>query len=173
MGRTKLIRLLQSPSSRAVVVTAVTCVAYLAAVKGCSDFQVELYKDAIPAEFELDHIIYHDGTSGFREGCGVAIFKVSQRTLARFGREGDVFLSSATLGRVKKPDHQYQSWRATPPPSGVYVLQGGAAGCIDSPPPVWREITEAAREGGFFTIGPEKDLLFVPKLGILVFSHSG
>ena len=149
----------------------------IAPIQGCEYFQVKIYKDALPPQFEIRSLIYHDGKSGLREGCGAAIFKLSEKTVNEINEQGIEFFKDATHGRVERSKETYRAykpWQATPAGFEAErdnLLRGSP--CIDNPPPIWTEIENATRGGGFFTTGHEIDILVVPKLGVIVFSHNG
>lgn len=141
-------------------------------IKGCNHWQVELYRKAIPPQFELGEIVYHDERSDLREGCGVAIFRLSEESLARIHREGLTYLESARLGRDGVPYHQYQSWKATPAAKEENLFRG--AHCVEEEHELLKHAQRFRRkEGAFFTTGPEQDLVLIPSLGVLIFSHNG
>lgn len=164
------------PLVRIARVAALIAIVVIAPMKGCEFMQVELYKDSIPLQLELDHLVYHDEESDLRESCGVAVFKLSEKTLSQVNEQSLAFLATATLGRDGDNYHQYDAWRATPEP-GISMresklLRGGH--CIDNPPAIWGEIEKATYEGSaYFTTGSEQDLVIVPRLGVIVFSHNG
>lgn len=147
-------------------------VVILVPMKGCSHLQVSLYRQAIPPQFELLEVMHHDAVSGFREGCGFAIFRLSDADLTRIRRHGLAHLGAARLGRDGKPYHQYKPWSATPAPGDEHLFRG--TGCIDDPPELLKRAERAAdKEGAFFTTGHEQDLVVVPALGILIYSFNG
>ena len=144
----------------------------LVPMKGCSHWQVSLYRQAIPPQFEPLRILHHDEVSDFREGCGFAIFRLSDKDLARLRSEGLAYLETARLGRDGDPYHQYKPWSATPAPRDENLFRG--VSCIDEPPELLNQAIRAAyKEGAFFTTGHEQDLVVIPALGILVYSYNG
>lgn len=144
----------------------------LVPMKGCSHLQVSFYRQAIPPQFESLEVLHHDEVSGFREGCGFAIFRLSDKNLARLRSDGLTHLETARLGRDGKPYNQYKPWNATPAPMDELLFRG--ASCINEPPELLNQAQRAAyKEGAFFTTGDEKDLVVVPALGILIYSFNG
>ena len=68
------------PPAIALRVAAGACtllVLVAAPMKGCSHMQAEMYRQAIPPQFELLKVVHHDEVGGFREGCGFAVFRLS------------------------------------------------------------------------------------------------
>jgi hypothetical protein len=141
-------------------------------MKGCSHVQVELYRQAIPPQFELVEVLHHDEIVGFREGCGYAIFRLSEDNLARIRRQGLTYFEAAELGRDGKPYHQYQPWKATPTSEHEQLLRG--QNCAGEPSELLERAQRAAgNEGAYFTTGHEQDLVVVPALGLLIYSYNG
>lgn len=144
----------------------------LVPMKGCSHWQVSLYRQAIPHQFELLEVLHHDEVSGLREGCGFAIFRLSDKDLARIRSHGMAHLETARLGRDGNPYHQYQPWSATPAPDNEHLFRGQS--CTGDPPELLQQAQQAAdKQGAFFTTGHEQDLVVIPALGILVYSYNG
>lgn len=144
----------------------------LVPMKGCSHLQVSFYRQAIPPQFESLEVLHHDEVSGFREGCGYAIFRLSDKDLARLRSHGLTYLETARLGRDGKQYNQYKPWSATPAPRDEHLFRG--VSCINEPPELLNQAQSAAyKEGAFFTTGDEKDLVVVPALGILIYSFNG
>ncbi len=163
----------RKPPAKFLGVTSIAVALFLLIflpIKGCNYWQVSLYKDAIPPQFELTETIYNDEESGFREGCGTAVFRLSEKTLARIRTEGQSYFESARLGRDGTSYHQYQEWKATPSNAKDRLFRG----CSSGEPEVLKLAHSfLAKEGAFYTTGHEQDLIVVPSLGILVFSYNG
>jgi hypothetical protein len=141
-------------------------------MRGCNYLQGEAYRKAVPPQFDLVEIVYHDEMSDLREGCGVAVFRLSDANLARIRSEGLTYFESARLGRDGDSYHQYQPWRATPAAQHDNLLRG--VHCVDDEPKLLMQVRQAIdEEGAFFTTGPEQDLVVIPSLGVLVFSYNG
>ncbi|CAN7549352.1 hypothetical protein DBR23_23605 [Acidovorax sp. HMWF018] len=163
------------PPTVALRLTSLACallVLILLPVKGCSHMQVELYRQAIPPQFELVEALHHDEIVGFREGCGYAIFRLSEDNLARIRRQGLAYFDAAQLGRDGKPYHQYQPWQATLTDAHDQLFRGQS--CAGEPPELLEQAQRAVgKEGAFFTTGHEQDLVVVPELGLLIYSYNG
>ena len=160
--------------SRSLLAITWISILFVAPIQGCEHLQVKSYEKAIPSPLQFTELTYHDEQSGLLEGCGVAIFKLSPRTLASINQHGLAFLASATVGRDGSEYHHYETWQRTPPTdsSRTRILRGSP--CINRPPDILRIIGNASYQpGSFFTTGREQDLVIVPSLGVLVFSYDG
>ncbi|CAN7454312.1 hypothetical protein LJR074_003010 [Acidovorax sp. LjRoot74] len=163
------------PPAVALRLTSWACallVLILLPMKGCSHMQVELYRQAIPPQFELQKVVHHDEISGFREGCGYAIFRLSEDNLTRIRSQGLAYFATAHLGRDGKPYHLYQPWKVTPAAEHEHLFRGQS--CAGEPSELLEQAVRAAgEEGAFFTTGHEQDLVVVPALGLLIYSYNG
>lgn len=82
--------------SRIVPVVLVAFVAM--AYAGFRVWETSWYKGLIPAALEVDGTVLIDGQSGIREGCGVAIFKLTDPALARIRSSGLAAVAGAGAG---------------------------------------------------------------------------
>lgn len=153
-------------------------------------FQYYWYSLALPAQIQITYPVSIGEESGFREGCGVAVFKVSCKTIESIQKDGLKFFDGATQSRgYPKPSeplsfsdreklsyyayHTYETWKETPVPPGS-VGEGSWFMCSVIRPDVAREIVKAAKlPGSFYTIKPDGQLLVIPTLGYVVFSYNG
>jgi hypothetical protein len=149
---------------------------------GYEAFQYYWYSLVLPSQIQITYPVSIGDESGFREGCGVAVFKVSDKTIEAIQKEGLKFFDAATQGRgYPKPSeplsfsdyHTYDTWKETPvPPS--WVSEGSWFRCSVIRDDVAREIIKAAKlPGSFYTTQPEGQLLVIPSLGYVVFSYYG
>lgn len=163
------------PPAVALRVAAWVCtllVLILVPLKGCSHMQIALYRQAIPPQFELLDVVHHDEVGGLREGCGFAVFRLSEDNLTGIRNQDLAYFEMARLGRDGKPYHQYQSWRATPATEHDHLFRG--QNCAGEPLELLEQARRAAgKEGAFFTTGHEQDLVVVPALGLLIYSYNG
>jgi hypothetical protein len=136
-------------------------------------WQTSIYKGLIPPQLEFVDLIYHDGTtSGFIEGCGVAIFRLTDEVLHNIQASGLSYLDSDLNGRDRSGNGKYEPWKNTPATNEEWLFRG--ATCASDPPSILEQAQRAASEkGAFYTTGHEKDLVVVPSLGLLVLSHDG
>lgn len=163
------------PPAVALRLTSCACallVLILLSMKGCSHVQLELYRQAIPPQFELVEALHHDEIVGFREGCGYAIFRLSEDNLVRIRRQGLAYFDAAQLGRDGKPYHQYQPWQATPTNEHKQLFRGQS--CAGEASELLEQAQRAVgRDGVFFTTGHEQDLVVIPDLGLIIYSYNG
>lgn len=82
--------------SRIVPVVLVAFVAM--AYAGFRVWETSWYKGLIPAALEVDGTVLIDGQSGIREGCGVAILKLTDPALARIRSSGLAAVAGAGAG---------------------------------------------------------------------------
>ena len=139
-------------------------------------YQVRLYRNAIPTKLQIEHLSFHDEQSDLREGCGVAIFQLSDTTLSDIRRQGLGYFSDATLGRDGKDYHQYAPWQQWTPAQRERpeLLRGWHCLDDDHSPALLEDVNKAVKSGeAFYTTGSEMDLIVVPRLKVLVFSHNG
>ncbi len=138
------------------------------------------YARFVPAQLEIAYPVAAGSESGFREGCGVAVYKLSAKTLAAIEKKGIEALDSATQARghldVADRDHHlytYQPWKQTPVPLN-WTSEGTWLMCRVVGSELEREIIAAAKQGGaYYTTKHEAQLLVIPSLGYVVFSHYG
>ncbi|MDP1683231.1 MAG: hypothetical protein Q8L39_15840 [Burkholderiales bacterium] len=153
-------------------------------------FQYYWYSLVLPSQIQITYPVSIGDESGFREGCGVAVFKVSDKTIEAIQKNGLKFFDGATQGRgYPKPSeplsfsdrkklsdyyyHTYETWKETPVPPG-WVSEGSLFMCSVIRDDVAREIVKAAKlPGSFYTTKPEGQLFVIPSLGYVVFSYYG
>lgn len=139
------------------------------------------YRSYIPASFEVDKAVFAgDRVGGFIEGCGVAIFELSERTSRDISEGGVAFLNGNSTTR-DSTHNRYLNWQATPSGErGKYHLfvalvneDAGGSTCVDVPKPVRDDISSAISRPGAFYSGFNKDteLLVIPALRLAIFSH--
>ncbi len=139
--------------------------------------QRQAYRDALPPVLGQGTLLWHQTQSGFREGCGVAIYRLDDAALQALRGPGAAdWLARARQGRDGRPYHAYAPWRETPAPpegAGAPALLRGWPCTPDAPPELAAVSVALARPGSHYTTGPEHDLVVVPALGLLVFSYFG
>lgn len=149
-------------------------------VKGCSYFDEYWYEGFLPESVEVDKALYVGSSSGFTEGCGVAIYRLDAKTLERIRANG---IATIKDGRKTKrhENHLYSVWKETPyvepEPEGVLRsrwLSGLDQGCSDIPDDMNAAIYKAMRSpGSFYATALESGVIIFPKLGWIMFSHFG
>ena len=142
---------------------------------GCSHHQsVGYVRQAVPPALEIDELVYRD--ESFLGDCRIGVFWLSAQTMARVRDEGLAFLQTARSGRHEsmypRANFTYEAWRRTPPEpwNERDVMQ--ARRCLGDVPSELRDIYAVLdREGGYLTVdGRRKDLVLLPRLGLLVVS---
>lgn len=140
------------------------------------------YKSYIPVSFEIDKNVFAgDRTGGFIEGCGVAVFKMSENTSANISGGGVAFLNKNSIIRDNK-HKQYESWQETPfafergeYPVFNHLVNEDAGGntCVDIPASLKENIVSAIKKTGAFHSGfnENTELIVIPTLRLVVFSH--
>ncbi|MEH6420092.1 hypothetical protein [Pseudomonas sp. CGJS7] len=132
----------------------------------------------IPEPLGISHPILIEGESGFREGCGVAIFRMDRSTARAIEQQGLRFFDDVRHSRgFDDPYHTFEPWRPTPNPSDVIddqsLLSLGLT-CADADKTLTDELETAVREpGNFFANGPEKVLVVFPKKRLIVLAYFG
>jgi hypothetical protein len=180
----------RTPRFRRLLVTLMVLVAMFgSAVLAWRYFESEFYKRALPSQIAV---------SGFatigsdlnrlvalvpmrHEGCGGALFRLSDATRASIAREGIAFFRAARQGRGYPdghPDHHYYSyaeWRETPATDSLDRNSAWLGlGCMGLDGETSAKIDAAARQSGsYFTTMREAVLLVIPGLGIAVVSYFG
>jgi hypothetical protein len=141
--------------------------------RACGDFERSHAMQGIPANMLVDELILVDEQSALREGCGVAIFRLSPFTLAEIDHQGLDFFSNSKNGRDNGRYYRYDTWSRTP--SNVpdsKVLRG--LGCVKVDDSLVTALWGAAKTpGSYLGVGYEYDLLVIPKLGLVVRSFNG
>ena len=140
------------------------------------------YGSYIPTSFEIEENVFAgDRIGGFIEGCGVAVFKLSEKTSASISGGGVTFLNKNS--KISNSKHkQYNAWRETPFVFELdeYLVFGhlvnedaGGNTCVDFPSPLKENILSAInRPGAFYTrFNKNTELLVIPSLTLAVFSH--
>ncbi|ARN19272.1 hypothetical protein [Piscinibacter gummiphilus] len=154
-------------------ITWVACACFIPA--GCWHHQsVGYVRQAVPPELEIDELVYREAS--FLGDCRIGVFRLSAQTMARVRDEGLSFLQTARSGRHEsmypRAGFSYEAWRRTPPEprNERDVMQ--ARWCLGHKPSALEDIYAVLdREGGYLTVdGSEKDLVLLPRLGLLVVS---
>ena len=143
-------------------------------------FQYYWYAQVLPSEIEIADPVPAGEESGFREGCGVAVYKLTASSLEAIKKKGLGFFEGATQARgySNPSDHHYhyytyQPWKETPIPVG-WTSEGSWFMCSVIGNQLEREIIAAAKQGGaYYTVKHEARLLVIPSLGYVVFSSYG
>lgn len=134
--------------------------------------------DSLPAQLEVDGVVLIGSESGIREGCGVAVLRMSPTLRTRLLREGLGVLHDARQARgYTSAYHHFAPWQPTPTAgdedeaiSPIFLgLQ-----CVDADEELAARIGEAARaKGGYYSTKPEGALLLLPREGLIVLGYFG
>lgn len=138
-------------------------------------FQYCWYVSAVPSEIGITWSITIGDEFYGREGCGVAVFKLSRETIEAIKARGLRYFDSATQGRGHTNDYyyRYETWKETPVPSD-WTSNGTWIMCSVISNDLIHKITEAAkRKGSYYTTKSEGELIVFPALGFVVFSYYG
>ena len=131
--------------------------------------------DVLPAAIEPVGVVLISGQSGFREGCGVAVFRLSVATRSALENSGLVALNEANQARGHADDyHRYESWKSTPVLAGEISEGWPPLSCADADEDLERRILLAMQSSGsFYTRKDEALLLVLPAEGLIVFGYFG
>ena len=138
-------------------------------------FQYYWFTEILPAPIEVSYPLSMGQESGIvMKGCGVAVFKLSESTLAEIEREGLDFLNRATISRgYNDPYYQFEQWSETPVPQD-WVSEGAWFMCAVPNESLVKKIIKAAKESGsYYTKKREGELMVIPSLGYVVLSYNG
>ncbi len=137
--------------------------------------QYHWFSKVLPAQIGVTYPISISDEGGFREGCGTAVFKVSDETLEAIKKKGLSVLSGATQarGHPNESYYKYEEWKETPvPPS--WLSEGSWMLCSSLSDATQAKIVAAAtQKGAYYTTKAEGQLILIPSLGYVVFSFFG
>ena len=160
----------------------------------CSVFKYYWYSGFIPAKIEITYAIHIGGVSGIiREGCGAAIFRLSDATADGISRKGLDFFNDALYSRKSKDKgldffndalysrnskdryHTYSSWKETPVPSS-WTSEGAwpGLGCSGASRSLLSQILlPASKKGSYYSSKHEAWIVVIPSFKLVVFSYFG
>jgi len=104
------------------------------------------YSGLIPARIGISYAINISGQSGLREGCGAAIFRLTNVTADAISHKGSDFFNDAIYSRRSKASHYtYRAWKETPVPN-TWTSEGTwpGLGCSSVSRPLLSQILLAA-----------------------------
>ncbi|MGO1068148.1 hypothetical protein [Lysobacter sp. CA199] len=132
----------------------------------------------IPEPLGISHPVFIDGISDWREGCGIAVFRMDRRTARAISNQGLSFFRNVRHSRkAHDPCHTFEAWQPTPHVPDLTddqsLLSLGLT-CADADPALAEELEEAVRApGNFHANGPEKVLVVFPEKRLIVLSYYG
>ena len=139
-------------------------------------YEYHWYSGLIPEKIGITYAINISGQSGFREGCGAAIFRLTNATADATSRKGIDFFNDAIYSRRSKdPYYTYRSWKETPVPN-TWTSEGTWPGlaCSSASSSLLSQILLAAsKKGSYYSSKDEAEILVIPSLKLVVFSYFG
>lgn len=153
----------------AVVVVSILVAWYL--------FEDYWYRQVIPENIGLSYRITITSNSGFREGCGTAIYRLSNETAKAIQQKGlEYFTNSKQSRGYSDHYHKYGEWHETPrkdwkrPENWSFELLCGGA-INDS---LYKKIVESGQTyGSYYSLKPEAVLMVIPNMKLVVFAYNG
>jgi hypothetical protein len=139
-------------------------------------YQRIYFEKKIPSVFGvLESVVIQEDTSigvGRAEGCGVAIFRLSDDVVRKINAEKLALFENATIARGHRDHyHTYKPWNKTPVPTN-WTNEGSWIHCFEDK--LHRVILKGATTyGSYYTTNPEGELLVLPSLRLVVFSFNG
>ncbi|MCC5604069.1 hypothetical protein [Nostoc favosum] len=141
-----------------------------------SVFNYYWYSDFIPAKIGITYAIHIGGVSDIREGCGAAIFRLSDATADAISRKGLDFFKDAIYSRKSKARrYTYSSWKETPVPNS-WTSEGTwpGLGCSGASHSLLSQILLAAsQKGSYYSSKDEAEIVVIPSFKLVVFSYFG
>lgn len=152
-----------------VLIIITVCVAW-------SVYEYHWYSGLIPAKIGITYAINISGQSGFREGCGAAIFRLTNATASAISRKGNDFFTDVIYSRRSKdPYYTYRTWKETPVPN-TWTSEGTwpGLGCSSVSSSLLSQILLAAsKKGSYYSCKDEAWIIVIPSLKLVVFSYFG
>ncbi len=155
------------------IITSIIITVYVA----CSVFKYYWYSGSIPAKIGITYAIHIGGVSGIiREGCGAAIFRLSDATADAISRKGLDFFNDAIYSRKSKDRYYtYSSWKETPVPNS-WTSEGTwpGLGCSGASRSLLSQILPAAsKKGSYYSSKDEGWIVVIPSFKLVVYSYFG
>lgn len=138
------------------------------------------YRQQMPAEIGLAEAILIDGESGFREGCGVAVFELAPWMKEQLRAHGLAALTNSQQRQIQGANTSAASdWKETP-----YVETGDGLGledrwtvglsCVQQNSDIVRRINDALRQPGSFVKKQyEAGVIVIPSSGLAALVYFG
>lgn len=144
-------------------------------------FQFYHHAQALPAKLEILYPVAAGEVADLREGCGVAVYRLSGKALDGIHEKGVAFFQTERHGRgYSLPNdrhhsyYTYNPWQQSPVPGGWWDPEDYWFHCADLSPPLMREIEAATRKSGaYYTSTYELRVMVIPTLGYVVFAFNG
>jgi hypothetical protein len=160
-GESRIIGIVVAPMGGLIITTLI----WWAGISAWAKFRDKT--GPLPLELDVAEEVFSAESGGFREGCGVFVYRLTEASRTDLSKKGLAKLRSARSGRLDASYHRYNEWK--PMPTDFYVR---GQSCVDVPTDI-AEIISQALKSGFVTSGYEFDLLVDPVTGIVVYSFNG
>lgn len=141
-----------------------------------SAFNYYWFSNLIPAKIGITYAIHIGGESDLREGCGAAIFRLSDATANAIDSKGLDFFKNAIYSRKSKARrYTYSSWKETPvPDSWTSEVSWPGLACSGASRSLLSQILLAAsKKGSYYSSKDEAEILVIPSFKLVVFSYFG
>jgi hypothetical protein len=136
-------------------------------------FEFFSFVSAIPSAIEVSYPISIEDNFGFREGCGVAVFKMSNKTISSIEKNGINFFSEAkqARGHIDSYYYKYGPWERI---WSELDSELPLFSCSSVGNGLKNEILSAIeKNGAYYTTKQEAVLVVIPSLGYVIFSYNG
>ena len=161
---------------RAVAV-GILCIP-LALFFGWKFFESWWFLRIVPANIGVSYPITISGITGFREGCGIAVFRIDSSTARKISADGiSFFTRSMHSSKSADPYHTFSPWQRTPDArfagDDQTILSPGVV-CAEIDLELQQQLEAASRRpGSYYSYGQEKVLLVMPQQRLVVLSYNG
>lgn len=154
------------------IVIALATIAVVGSYFSFKAYERDWYRQKIPPEILTGDAVLIDGESGFREGCGVAIFKLADETKSKIAAHGMIALDSES-------SHGQSAWTQTP-----YIITGdgltledrwmAGTGCARMDVELSKTLSDAlVKPGAFVKKLHESAVIVIPTAGIVALVYVG
>lgn len=132
------------------------------------------FRSILPEQIAVTGPVSIGEEGGIREGCGVAVFRLSTSTRKAIEAEGLEFFEGVDQSRGYSDHyHSFSAWKESPVPQ-EWGGDGSMFMCSVISPRLARKIQEAARlPGAYYATKHEGQLYVLPSIGLVVFSFYG
>jgi hypothetical protein len=140
-------------------------------------FEDYWFRQIIPENIDLSYRITITSSSGIREGCGTAIYRLSDQTAKSIQEMGLEYFSNSKQSRgYADTYHKYGEWQETPRKDwkrsenwSYELLCGGAI-----KKSLYKKIVDSGQiHGSYYSFTPEAVLMVIPSKNLVVFSYNG
>jgi hypothetical protein len=143
-------------------------------------WELQSYVGVLPASIEVTDTLAISGQSGFREGCGVAVFRLSKDTAESIKKNPLSSLANARQARNDDSDyHAFSEWVETPhkiTDDGLSLKDRWLNGinCAKLSHELASTIYRALEApGSYYATSAEGGLIVIPEADLIVFSYEG